>query len=88
MDLKLGKMERILLGSFGAAAVLILIGMVSGSGEILGNLVLVAVVVVVVPFFLYKYTLFRWIKKVEDQFPNFVRDLADSRRSGMSFSSQ
>jgi flagellar protein FlaJ len=26
-----------------------------------------------------------WVKSIEEQFPNFVRDIADSKRSGMSF---
>jgi len=38
----------------------------------------------VVPYFAYKYSKYAWLKSVERQFPNFIRDLADSRRSGMT----
>jgi len=68
-----------------AAIILIAIGMLAGDFAVLGNLIVIAVFVSVVPLLLYKYSRLMFIKSVETQFPNFVRDLADSKRSGMSF---
>jgi len=67
------------------AIILILIGIVIGDFAVLGNLIVIAVFVSVVPLLLYKYSRFMYIKSIETQFPNFVRDMADSKRSGMSF---
>lgn len=67
------------------AVIMIIVGLISGNSNILGNLFLVAIVLVVIPPFYYKYKEYQWIKGLEAQFPNFIRDLADSRRSGMSF---
>jgi len=83
--MKIEKKEKTILASLAAAAVMIVVGILSGDAGIFGNLLLVAIIVIVLPSFLYKYRTFRWIRSIEDQFPNFVRDLSDSRRSGMSF---
>ena len=66
------------------SAVLIAIGIVIGDIPVFGNLLIISIFICVVPYFLYRYTKFLWIKGVEEQFPNFVRDLSDSSRSGMS----
>lgn len=63
---------------------LIAAGIIIGDVPVLGNLVIISVFISVVPYFIYRYTRFIWIKSLEEQFPNFVRDLADSGRSGMS----
>jgi flagellar protein FlaJ len=66
------------------SAALIALGIIIGDSAVLANLIIIAVFVFIVPFFLYKYSKHMWIKGIEEQFPNFVRDLADSTRSGMS----
>jgi flagellar protein FlaJ len=65
-----------------AGVALIILGVFTGDMGILANLSLIAVFIIVVPFFLYKYMHTVWIKSLETQFPNFVRDIADSTRSG------
>ena len=77
--------QKIITVSVSISMLLIIIGLVLGDVAVLGNLVIIAAFISVVPFFLYKYSRFMWIKSLEAQFPNFVRDLADSKRSGMSF---
>ncbi|RLJ10362.1 MAG: hypothetical protein DRP15_00150 [Candidatus Aenigmatarchaeota archaeon] len=64
---------------------LIVIGILLGDAAVLANLIIISFFISVVPYFLYRYSRFMWIKGLEEQFPNFVRDLADSIRSGMSF---
>jgi len=39
----------------------------------------------IIPLFFHKYSRFIWVKAIESQFPNFLRDVADLLRSGMSF---
>lgn len=76
---------RIIFISIIVSIGLIVAGILIGNPGIFGNLIIIAIVVVIVPVFLYTYAKYAWIKSVENQFPNFVRDLADSARSGMSF---
>lgn len=77
--------QKIVTASMSVSISLILVGMLLGDVAVLGNLVIIAAFISVVPFFLYKYSKFMWLKSLETQFPNFLRDLADSKRSGMSF---
>lgn len=77
--------QKIITVSVSVSIVLILIGILLGDIGILGNLVIIAAFISIVPFFIYKYSRFMWLKSVESQFPNMLRDLADSNRSGMSF---
>lgn len=64
---------------------LIAVGMLSGDAAVLGNIIIIAIFAAVLPYFLYRYSRFLWIKSLEEQFPNFIRDMADAIRSGMSF---
>jgi flagellar protein FlaJ len=65
---------------------LILVGIVMGDVGVLGNLIIISILITVTPYFVYRYSKFLWVKSIESQFPNLVRDLADSARSGMSLS--
>ena len=77
--------QKITAISVSIAMLLIIVGLVIGDMALLGNLIIIAIFAVILPLFLQRYTKFSRIKALEDQFPNFVRDLADSVRSGMSF---
>lgn len=85
MNFKIDKKMKTILISIGIAAMLIVIGLLSGDMGILGNLMVISVFIFVVPQFLIKYSELVWIRSVEEQFPNFIRSVADSVRSGMSF---
>jgi flagellar protein FlaJ len=76
--------QKIIIIPVIVSVALILVGIIIGDIPVLGNLVIISVFICVVPYFLYRYSKFLWLKGVEEQFPNFVRDLADSSRSGMS----
>ena len=84
------KKKKIILISLVASIVVIFLGFstagFTGDFAILGNFLIISVIVGIVPYFLWRYTQLMWIKSIETQFPNFVRDLADSERSGMSLS--
>jgi len=77
--------NKIIIASTTLAVVLIFIGMMTGDTGTLGNIIIIAVFVSTGPYFLYRYSRLMWLRSLEQQFPNFVRDLADSSRSGMSF---
>jgi len=85
MKLNIPPGQRLMLISVAVALVLIILGLIMGDMALLGNLIIIAIFAVVIPLFLQRYIKFNWIKSLEEQFPNFVRDLADSIRSGMSF---
>ncbi|MCK4496603.1 MAG: type II secretion system F family protein [Candidatus Aenigmarchaeota archaeon] len=63
---------------------LILSGLFLGDVGVLGNLIIISIFITITPYFVYRYSKFLWLKAIENQFPNLVRDLADSARSGMS----
>lgn len=77
--------NRIILTSAAVAIALLAAGLAIGDVAVLGNIVVIAIFVSVIPIVLYRYSRYMRIKAIEAQFPNFVRDLADSKRSGMSF---
>lgn len=85
MELKFDKTMKTMAISAAIAVTLVVIGMASGDMGILGNLMVMSVFVFIVPQFLIKYAQLVWIRSVEEQFPNFIRSIADSVRSGMSF---
>ena len=77
--------RKVLLVSLSAGLALILTGLLTGDPGVFGNLLIIAVVIMVLPPFLARYAHFLWLRSMEEQFPLFVRDLADASRSGMSF---
>ena len=58
-----------------------------GDPGVVGNSLIIALFIAVIPYFVYRYSQYAWLKSVERQFPNFIRDLADSKRSGMTLES-
>ena len=82
---KLQTKHRVLLASLILAALLVSLSslLVADAGTV-GNIFVISLFIIVVPYFLYEYAEYIWLKSVERQFPNFIRDLADSKRSGMS----
>ncbi len=83
---KITQKQKILLISMSVSVILIITGLLLGDVAVLGNLTIIAIFVTVVPFFMYRYSGIMLMRQFEEQFPNLVRDLADSSRSGMSFS--
>lgn len=76
---------KVLSVSIIAAVVLILSAalLIADPGTV-GNVFVISLFIIIIPYFVCEYTGFLWLKSVERQFPNFIRDLADSKRSGMS----
>ncbi len=69
-----------------AAALWFLFGVVLFHSDpaIMANFVLIAVLIGVLPYILMSYFEYQRIKSIEDQFPLFLRDIAESQKAGMS----
>ncbi len=63
------------------SAGLIMGGIAMGDAAIMGNLIMIAIFLTAVPYFFFKYSRYLWVKSLEPEFPNFIRDLADAIRS-------
>ncbi len=85
LELKFNKKQKVILTSVIIGVAVVILGIITMDTAIIGNTVIIACIVAITPFFMYKYSEFARIKSIESQFPNFVRDLSDSIRSGMSF---
>jgi len=48
------------------------------------NVSVLCIFIVIAPFFIYSYAEFMWLKTAEREFPNFIRDIANSKLSGMT----
>ncbi len=83
--MQIDKKQRRVFIFIGIGVLLIIASLLTGDAGVIGNAVIIAAFMIIIPLFLQRYSRFVWIKSLEDQFPNFVRDLADSKRSGMSF---
>ncbi len=78
------KRKKIITSSVAVAIALIVFGLLLADVATLGNLIIIAIFICVGPYFLYKYSNVLRIRSIEQQFPGFVRDLAEASRSGMS----
>ena len=76
--------RKVILVPSCVSLVLIVVGLLLGDVGVLGNLIIISIFITVTPYFVYRYSKFLWVKSIEGQFPNLVRDLGDSARSGMS----
>src|SRR3989338_7416936 len=77
--------KKIIIGSSVSFVVLIAITILIQSEFVLAsNLVLIAILAVTVPFSIYRFLEFRRIRGYEEEFPAFLRDLAESQRAGLS----
>lgn len=78
------KYRTLLISVAVAAALVIISALIIPDISTVGNVFVISLFIVMVPYFLIEYAEFLWLKSVERQFPNFMRDLADSKRSGMA----
>ena len=82
---RMKKEKKILLYSIiVAVAMVTAASLITQSLGIIVNVSFIALFVIIVPLFLYKYLKFLWIKTIEREFPNFIRDIAGLKRTGMS----
>jgi len=67
------------------SAILIIVGIVFFYTDVgvMGNLVVLALVIGIVPFVIISYFEFQWIRAIEDQMPTFLLDLAETQKTGI-----
>ncbi|PSG99587.1 MAG: hypothetical protein BRC28_04000 [Nanohaloarchaea archaeon SW_4_43_9] len=88
-ELKSGrsKPEKIMLGSAVIGALLILTGIatyMTGAAQTGGSILILGLIIGVLPYGLISFLRNRAIREIEDQFPSFLKDLAESKRGGMT----
>jgi len=67
------------------AGVLVLLGLIFYNNiTLMGNFILLAAVIGIVPYALLTYFDMKKIKDVEDRLPNFLLDLAEAQKVGMT----
>ena len=85
MEITLGMKEKVIIIPVSVSALIITASVLIGfDAGIIGNVIVICAFITTIPYFLYKYSEFLWLRAIEKQFPNFIRDLADSKRSGMA----
>ncbi|UCG95251.1 MAG: type II secretion system F family protein [archaeon] len=55
-----------------------------GDVGILGVTILFSIIISIIPYFIFSYLRHREVSAMEDQLPNFLRDLVEEARSGMT----
>lgn len=86
--INLGVREKTLVLPIVIGAAIVTVSMLFvGDPGVVGNSLIIALFIAVIPYFVYRYSQYAWLKSIERQFPNFIRDLADSKRSGMTLES-
>ncbi|MBC5792475.1 MAG: type II secretion system F family protein [Nanohaloarchaea archaeon] len=79
--------DKIILGSIIAGAFLVFLGIISyisGLQQIGGSILILGLIVSILPYGIISFLKNRAIREVEDQFPSFLKDLAESKRGGMT----
>jgi flagellar protein FlaJ len=77
--------RKVLVGSSIGFVILIIIAIIFQEDFVLSsNLILIAIILVTVPYGLYRFFDFRHIRQYEKEFPAFLRDIAESMRAGLS----
>jgi archaeal flagellar protein FlaJ len=77
--------KRILFASAGVFLVLVILAIaVSKNIAASVNIVLLGILILTVPYSVYKFLQFRKLKSYEDEFPDFLRDVADAQKAGLT----
>jgi flagellar protein FlaJ len=78
---KKGDQKIIMVAVSLISTVLIFAGILIGDLAVMGNMIIIAIFITAIPYFFFKYSGYMWIKSLESEFPNFIRDMADALRS-------
>jgi flagellar protein FlaJ len=76
--------ELILIISVAVSLLLIMLSLVLGSITIFINMLMMSMMIIILPYSVYKFIRFKKIKSYENEFPNFLRDLSESMRADLS----
>ncbi len=79
--------KKVLLGSLVVSIIILtLTTIITQDTATIMNIGVLCIFILVTPSFLYRYGEFLSIKSMEKEFPNFLRDLSNLKRSGMTLS--
>lgn len=79
--------DKVVFGSMAVGALFVILGMavyIAISQQIGGSLLILGLIIAVLPYGIISFLKNRAIREVEDQFPAFLKDLAESKRGGMT----
>ncbi len=76
--------QIILIGSGTVTFLLIAIAYILGSLPLLINMVFLGMMVLIIPYSIYKFFRFKKVKAYEEEFPSFLRDLSENQRADLS----
>jgi flagellar protein FlaJ len=76
--------QAILIASIGSAFALIMIALILGSMPLIVNVIFLSMLIIIVPYSLYRFFRFKKIKSYENQFPNFLRDVSEDLRADLA----
>ena len=79
--------QKITAAAVGIGGLLVIIGIITylmGGNQLGGSLMILGIIVGVLPFGIISFLKNRAVREVEDQFPSFLKDLAESKRGGMT----
>lgn len=86
-DTTMSAEDKVVFGSVAGGSLLIILGMaiyVAISQQTGGSILILGLIVAVLPYGVISFLKNRAIREVEDQFPSFLKDLAESKRGGMT----
>ncbi len=79
--------DKLVIGSVAAGLFTILLGVLSYitiSPQIGGSIIILGLVVSILPYGIISFLKNRAVREIEQQFPTFLKDLAESKRGGMT----
>ncbi len=76
--------ELILILSAASALFLILLSLILGNIPLLVNMLLLSMLIVILPYSVYKFIRLKKVKSYENDFPSFLRDISESMRADLS----
>jgi archaeal flagellar protein FlaJ len=76
--------RTMLIASAAIFVVLLILAIIVRNFVLSSNLLFIGIVILILPYTLHKFFEFKRVKSYEEEFPNFLRDLAESQRAGLT----
>lgn len=83
MRIELSRERKVLIITLVISLFLTIFGILSNDVGVLGNVIIIAVVLIAVPQLIFNYINFTRSREMELRFPNFLRDLVEMTRAGL-----
>jgi flagellar protein FlaJ len=83
VKINLSKERKVLLICILISAFLVVVGIISREGGVLGNVIILSVFIIITPQLIFNYIAYNNLREMESKFPNFLRDLVEATRAGL-----